>query len=245
MTGTQETLSASNLFWTGNNGLLVIAALHFIRESCVPGRFQRRLLVFYKNDADSDIPQKRSTQHSGEKILVYDSGRRHDNQTGLPVLDQAKGDESMHTDDIAFEDDHVIIFHKKTGSPQPRTVSALRWEEPKYSGSPFTDSTLGQFIMAAFWQCFQIYVFYRAMAESIVQIQQSSNCKLVVATGFILPSTSMVLSLAINFDSVRTAMRYPDTLSSDAHGWVLNIMQPLALLSIVMVPVMWCKVALA
>lgn len=117
---------------TGANIPLMLFVLHLLRDRFIPSDNQLKYILFLF---------RLVLDRSGK--LVPSAHLDHEEST--PVL---------------YEDEHLAIHSKQTGSLRPTMLFAFGQYEPKYDGTPFRKHIFGQYVMAGLIYMLQVYLMY-------------------------------------------------------------------------------------
>lgn len=204
-------------FWKSGTVLLVLLALHLIRDRCIPPTHQKQLRLFFDHRKEAD---KDSEAVSGSDC---DSGGLHnsDTDTSQGVQD---ADNHEKEDPVLYEDEHLIIFSKSVSSPKPKTLLAFCHVGLKYDGTPFANEMLGQYLAAGIVYVLQLYVMYRAALQARETTSTDVLRRILSAVDLVLPMGVTVLSTMF-FISDSAILREDCTdASRGARAWVLPVL---------------------
>ena len=211
--------SIIQLFWLSNLVPVFLITLHFMRGWCMPEIYQPRFVLFYTQDADRKDP---ASKGNDKLVLTYDSGAIHDNNTGLPRKVAATTTDADTEQDVAYEDEHLIIFNKKSGSPKPKTLFAFRLIQNISSAGG--EVTVRQIMAATFIYFVQTYTVHRAGVENHKLVKHSPTMQGFALCNFAITVAVYFTSAAIMMYSIVTARKYPAGLSETAKYWLLTIL---------------------
>lgn len=225
--------SAAQLFWLSNLVTVFLITLHFVREWCMPDIYQPRFVLFYTQDADRKDPA--SKRNDKQLFLTYDSGAIHDNETGLPREVAATATDADTEQDVAYEDEHLMIFNKKADSPKPKTLFAFRLIQNISSAE--AEVTVRQIMAATFLYLVQTYAVHRSGIENLKLVKHSTTMQGFALCNFTITVAVYFTSAAILMYSIITARKYPAALSETAKYWLLTILHSIVCISVLSLPV--------
>lgn len=230
----KESQCAADLFWLGSAVPLLIVILHVAREWCFPGRYKRKLLFLYSYDLHIQPPRQPVA-----KPLIYDSGRKHDNATGMAVEDNTivsnKKDENT-----AFEDEHVIVLNKQARHLIVKSPWIFCWDKFEYFRLPPIHEDL-KLILASFLNGIQFYVYRQAGYKTLEFVHSCKSQKQTALLGFMGPMVFMFVTSVMAMRSVKAIKES----SQDTRSWIKKPVGFLILMNLTYLLIPFCRILCA